>query len=230
MIKNLSYQCTIIIISIITNISCQRKQTDNIQYKGILTYKINYLQTNINSTISKKLLPQKMVLEFDNNYSVITLEGFIGFFKLVNIINFKTKRCTTILEILGKKYLSFGEKNSKICCFDAMKNMRIIKTGEKTILHGLNATKAIIQLPDEIFEVYYTTDIGITNPNFNNDYKDIDGVLLDFRLKMEGTYMHLKVDKFEIINLKEPINIKLPDRYTVITRKQMNEIMKKLLN
>jgi len=221
---------TCIIIFLLLNISCNNRKTKDLHYRGTLIYKINYLQTNINSTISKKLLPQKMILEFDENYSTITIEGFIGFFKLMNIVNFKTKRCTTVLEIFNSRYVSFGGKGSKICCFEPMKKMKIIETGEKKVIYGLNAYKAKIYLPDDNFDIYYTKDIALPSPNFNNDYNKIDGVLLEFRLKMSGTYMQFILNKYELNNSKNQIQIKLPEKYRVVSRKELNEIIKKLLS
>lgn len=229
MLKFISLTFYVGLLLLITS-SCIEKKTESIHYKGTLTYRINYLQTNINSSISKKLLPQRMILEFDENYSLITIEGFLGFFKLVNIINFNTKRCTTVLEILNSKYVSFGGRGSKICCFEPMKKMKIIETGIKKNLQGLNAYKIQIQLPEEKFDIYYTKDIALPYPNFNNDYKEVNGVLLDFRLKMAGTYMQFILEKFEINNSEDKIKIELPNKYRIVTREQMNELIKKLLS
>ena len=58
---------------------------------------------------------------------------------------------------------------------------------------GFKCKEAIAKLQTgESIHVYYTNDIGITNPNWSNPYSKLDGVLIDFQLESYGLSMHLR--------------------------------------
>jgi GLPGLI family protein len=210
--------------------NCKRHEPSGIYEKGRIDYKITYLENNLQH-ISPNLLPKKMKLEFNQEFSVNVIEGFMGVFKLHNITYFKHKRCSTLLEVINKNYIHFGKRGDDMCCFENMTDMEIEYTGETRNIAGLNCQKAIIRLTDdnESFEVYYTNDIKLVNPNMTNPYKNIDGVLVEFQLSMSGLKMKFTAEKFESsINhaLKELV---LPKNSIEVTRDQMAHIINRLM-
>lgn len=209
--------------------ACGTESESGLYKFGKIEYKITYLENNLQN-ISPSLLPKRMKLEFDQEHSVNLIEGFMGIFKLNNIINYKHKRSSTVLEVLNKNYIYNGKKGDEMCCFDSMRGMKVKHTDETKIIAGLNCKKAIVELPEteEIFEVYYTTDISLSNPNITNPYEDIDGVLMDFQLSMSGMKMKFTAEKFQQMeNLA--VNVNLPVNSSEVTREQMTQIMNKLM-
>ena len=68
-----------------------------------------------------------------------------------------------------------------------MKNIRIEKTNETVRFKGFKCMKAIAHCNDstnENFEILYTKDITIANPNANTPFSSIDGVMLKFNVKL----------------------------------------------
>ncbi|MBN2348836.1 MAG: hypothetical protein JXJ22_08370 [Bacteroidales bacterium] len=208
---------------------CSSFDSDDKYENGIIEYEITYLENQIQNYPSA-LLPKKMKLAFTRHQSINTIEGFMGFFKLDNLTSFNGKKCITHLKVLDKNYVYEGKRNELMCCFDAMENMKIEFTDETKLIAGLQCKKAIIKQGDETsFEVYYTNEIKIENPNITNPYKKIDGVLMEFELKMNNLRMHFIANKFE--NSKpEKSKLEIPDEAEIITRDQMSYVMNELLN
>jgi len=210
---------------------CKKHEPSGIYDKGRIEYRITYLENSVHE-ISPNLLPKKMKLEFNQDYSINVIEGFMGVFKLNNITYFKHKRCSTLLEVLNKNYVYLGKRGEEMCCFENMNDMMIEHTDETRKIAGLDCSKAIVRLEEngESFEVYYTNDIKLANPNMTNPYKKIDGVLVEFQLSLSGLKMKFTAEKFEShINnsIKKP---SFPKNSNEVTRDQMTQIISRLVD
>ncbi|MBN2610855.1 MAG: hypothetical protein JXB00_04785 [Bacteroidales bacterium] len=209
---------------------CAKHKNEGIFHSGRIDYKITYLENNLVS-ISPNMLPKKMKLEFNQEYSTNVIEGFMGIFRLNNITHFKHKRCSTLLEILNKNYIYLGKRGDEMCCFESMEDMDIKYTGETKTIAGLKCHKAIVTLNDnkEKFDVYYTYDINLSDPNITNPYKKIDGVLMEFQLSLSGLKMRFTAESFENTvknTMEEPA---FPKNSNEVTREQMAHIISKLM-
>lgn len=211
-------------------VSCKRTVDEEKYSYGSIEYKITYLENELKE-ISPSLLPKKMKLEFNPHYSTNTIEGFMGFFKLYSHTNFKNKKCSTLLEVLNKKYLFKGKKGEAMCCFDNIDIMELEHTADNITIAGLQSKKVIVRLPDkkESFDIYYTDEIAISNPNSTNPYFEIDGVLMDFQLKLAYLKMKFTAEKFIPAQNSKITRFKVPDKYQDVTRKQMTYIIKRLM-
>lgn len=211
-------------------ISCKKSYKEEKYANGSIEYKITYLENELKE-ISPSLLPKKMKLEFNSHYSTHTIEGFMGFFKLRSHTNFKNKRCATLLEVLNKKYVFHGNRGESMCCFDNIDNMEVEYTEDTKIIAGLNSKKAIIRLPDNdaSFEIYYTDEISIDEPNSTNPYTQIDGVLMDFQLNLIYLKMQFTAEKFIPSQNKKIKKLNLPEKYQEVTREQMTYIIRRLM-
>ena len=210
---------------------CKKHEPSGIYDNGRIEYRITYLENNSNQ-ISPNLLPKKMKLEFNQDYSINIIEGFMGVFKLNNITYFRHKRCSTLLEVLNKNYVYLGKRGEEMCCFENMNDMTIESTAETRTIAGLDCNKAIVSLGEsgESFEVFYTNEIKLEDPNMTNPYKQIDGVLLEFQLSLSGLKMKFTAEKFEsqIDNsIKAPA---FPKNSNEVTRDQMSQIISRLVD
>jgi GLPGLI family protein len=210
--------------------TCKKGAYEEKYNSGLIEYKINYLENEM-TQISPTLLPKKMKLEFNPDYSINTIEGFMGFFKLSNHTNFKHKKCTTLLEVLNKKYLFKGRKGESMCCFDENPDMEIEYTDEVKEIAGLSCKKAIVTLPgqNDKFSIYYTDEISISKPNSTNPYNQIDGVLMEFQLKLAYLKMQFTADKFVQGQNNKTREFKVPENCLEVNREQMTYIIQRLM-
>ena len=155
----------------------------------------------------------------------------MGVFRLNNFTYFRHKRCSTLLEVLNKNYIYFGKRGDEMCCFEGMEDMSVELTDETKVIAGLTCHKAVVttQPSNETFDVYYTNEIRLSDPNMTNPYKQIDGVLMEFQLSLSGLKMRFTADNFEN-SLKTPLKeLEYPKNSYKVSRDQMSEIISKLM-
>jgi hypothetical protein len=202
-------------------------------HTGIASGRIDYKITYLNDNLDKKtleILPKHMKLFFNEEKAVNNIEGFMGFYKLDAITDFHTRKCSTMLKVFDKHYLFKGKRDEMMCCFDSMDEMKIKETSETKYIAGLLCRKAVIYLPStqKSFDIYYTADIGLSNPNSTNPYYKINGVLMEFELNLLYLKMRFSAEKFQTLaeTSGEP---DLPKNIRMISRDQMTEILNKLM-
>lgn len=219
----------IIIVSVFIAASCSEKRPEGFYSQGRLEYKITYLNAH-DGNFDPALLPKRMVLEFNNEFSTNTIDGFMGLFKLGNLIYFQKSKSVSYLKVLDQDYVFHGEKHEPMCCFDNYEGMKIEKDTSTKIIAGLksNHAHAILPATGEEFDIYYTYDINIKNPNSTNPYFKINGVLTDFVLYMKPYKMRFVANKFNP-EKKPKDNLGIPDDAKEISRAQMVYYMEKLM-
>ena len=220
---------TIVFLLLITIWSCKESEQTGIYNQGRLEYKITYLNAT-EDNYDPSFLPKKMTLEFNQDYSINQIDGFMGFFKLGNITYFHHKKVKTHLKVLDKNYAFLGGRNEMMCCFDCMEGM-ILK--EDTALHniaGLQSKKVFVSFKEktDTFSIYYTQDINLTNPNITNPYHNIDGVLTAFRLTMGPYLMQFQATKFEADRSPKE-EIEIPEDALVVNRNELVAILNRLM-
>jgi len=104
-------------------------------------------------------------------------------------------------------------------------------TDEVKEIAGLLCKKAIVTLPgqNDTFSIYYTDEISISKPNSTNPYNQIDGVLMEFQLKLAYLKMQFTAEKFVPSQNNKTREFKVPDNCLEVNREQMTYIIKRLM-
>lgn len=156
--------------------------------EGIIEYKAEAVDAK---DISSLTVPDKMVVKFKNDYSAAELEAGMGFAKM-KFISDPNKN-----QFLSQ--ISFIDKKQSLMNMDEIKKTNYylpdydVEYGNKTKqIAGYTCKNATIKFKDgsPSYDVWFTKDIGIKNPNWSNAYYKIDGVLMDYRLKKYGLGLH----------------------------------------
>lgn len=219
----------LLILLFILITSCQKTKRKGGITSGRIDYQITYLNDDLDKK-TRNILPSQMKLLFDEKQASNNIEGFMGMYKLNAFTNFHTRKCSTVLKVLDKHYLFKGSRDEQMCCFDMMEDMKIRKTDETKIIAGFLCKKAIISLPSsrETFDIYYTEEITLKNPNSTNPYKEIKGVLMEFELKLLYLKMRFVANRYQKIE-NDNFNARLNENSRQVTRWQMTQILKKLM-
>jgi GLPGLI family protein len=219
---------TIVFTVLILASSC--KKTDKCQISsGVIEYNITYLNQDLDRK-TRDILPRKMKLAFDERQATNSIDGFLGFYKLLAYTDFHSRKCSTLLKVFDRQYLFKGKREEQMCCFDTMEDMEITETTETKIIAGFSCKKAIILLPStqETFEIYYTEEIKLKHPNSTNPYKKVKGVLMEFQLDLLYLRMHFVAEKFHPSNEMVQQH-KISDQVKMVSRDQMTQILNKLM-
>jgi GLPGLI family protein len=212
---------------------CIRNQNAGKVSEGVIEYHVGYLQPDTPSGMSTSFLPRKMTMKFRKNIAVNSITGFLGMFELVNYADARKMTNTTYLKAGENKFSYTSNVSDPLCCFDPYDKMTIemIADSFKTIA-GYRCMKAIAHFPgtgNEDFDIYYTQDIAIHKPNMNNPFKDIDGVLMEFNLRISHIDMHITAMDVQA----RPVNSEeiafARNGFKEISKKSMDTILLSLL-
>jgi len=210
-------------------ISCMNQKQKGIYGEGRLEYKIYYLNAK-EDNYDPSFLPKKMTLEFNQDYSINQIDGFMGFFKLGNITYFHHKRVNTHLKVLDQNYTFRGGRNDMMCCFDCMDGMILTEDTVTYNIAGLKSKKVEVSFTEnpDTFSIYYTQEINLSHPNVTNPYHDINGVLTAFRLTMGPYLMYFQATKFEP-GRPPKAEMNIPDDAHEVNRSEMIAILNRLM-
>jgi len=196
--------------------------------EGSIVYEITYLDDEKDNPLIA-LLPKTMTTKFKDDNTISTIEGFFGTFRLIYLSKYKEGINYSILRILDKKYMYQFDTAQPPAGYDmSMDKLKITVTDQKIQIAGFNCNIATALCPaisNEPLTIYYTDDINIEKPNSNNPFKQIDGVLMGFQVKLAG--VNMKFIASEVI--KEEIDDSefiVPDGYNLVTKIELEDILK----
>jgi hypothetical protein len=194
--------------------------------KGISEGTIEYSASVVDKTsFAATMAPSKMTIQFKNNVSCVEMSAAMGMFATAFVSNPQNRTLTQMVKLLNKKYwLTEGAKDIEKDNNDY--NFNIRETADTKMIAGLKCKRAIVHhksgdTPD--FDIYYTNELEIKDPNFANPFNKIDGVLMEYQIKKFGLEM-----KFVATSVtKESVNEKIfevPADYKKISKKEMNDL------
>ncbi len=218
-----------ILIILFLSFSCDTAKQANDFTEGEITYEISYLQNNLEN-IETSLLPKKMTLTFNSNYSLTKIDGFMGLFSISLISEFNNSKDITMVKFFDNKYVHYCDKNEVSSIFEYM-NIKNIKTNNQTTSDylGFDAkTAQVFEKGLEPYNIYFTDEIGVSDPNRNNPFRDINGVLLEFQLQLLQLRMNLTAKKVEQKTVTNDV-FTVPDEYTTVSRESIILILNKML-
>ncbi len=195
--------------------------------EGIITYSLEYLDDE-NETPIIDLLPTEMTITFQKNYSIQVVEGWMGIFRIAGIRHNKENSKTALLKIMADKYIYTVSGDGEAFGFNPMKGKKITYEKETKIIAGYTCKKATVKWNNETYEVYYTNEIKINDPNWNNPYSEIDGVLLEYQIDMFGIRTQITAEKVEEKDIEDE-TFDIPADYKKVSKKEMEDVINKLM-
>ncbi len=211
-------------------VNCKRKPQGEAA-EGEIKFKISYSQEKVGG-YSTSFLPKEMTMQFSNNMVKSTIAGGLGFFVLVNVSNLKSYQHTTWLKFIDKKYIYEGGKKESPCCFGMLADMQLEYTDKTKEITGLLCNHAIASFRNneiEPFDIWYTEELGIANPNSNSPFNDIPGVLLEFNTLMGNANMHMIATSHNFQKIP-PKRFLAPENYRSVTKNEIERILEALMN
>ncbi len=203
--------------------------TDSLS-EGIIDYRITYFDSPESNPIISTL-PNTLQLCFKKNNTKITLNGYLNFFGFSYLTMYKPRESYTILRIVDKNYVNQSEFGKQAYGYEDLSRY-IVKYTERTKQILGYTCKEVIYIEPENKErrihIYYTDEINIKNPNINNPFKKVDGVLLEFEVVLNGIKM-----RFEATNIcgKQVADNEfvLPKKYSLVEDAELDHIIRGFL-
>ncbi len=190
--------------------------------EGIIEYEVSYPYFE-NTSLMTEFMPDLMVMKFkDNQYHNEISVG--GAFSTNLITNCTEKTIEQYVDVFGEKIaIKLDQQGTEQMLDDAFEQLTIIHTNETDSVAGYLCKKAIAIFDDvsqpEIV-LYYTTDIKLTNPNWCNQFFEIDGVLLRYEIEqhdLRTRFTAISVQKAELTDA----DFKIEEEYEDVTTDRM---------
>lgn len=172
------------------------------------------------------LAPSKMTVKFKDNRSCVDLSAGMGLFSTSFISDPETHTMIQLVKLLNKKYVHVFDTTElkKENCLGP--RMIIEKSNETKMIAKYKCKKATIKFPGNdhaSFDVYYTNEIGIREPNWSNPFCEIDGVLMEYQLTRHGMEMHFTARSVTPTDVDDAV-FEVPEDYKVIGKPELDEL------
>lgn len=213
----------ILVVCITISISgCTNFMTTASIDEGEIEYELKVIE-NRNPLLTNDMLPNTMTMSFKENNTCFSLSAF-GVFATDLISKQKTKTLTQTLKLMGKKYAVFANQDSLQLYMKSEPSLIIEHTKKTKKIAGYNCKHALctFQNPDfPSFDVYYTEDIKIEEPNFYSQYAPIKGVLMEFNVYRYNVFMKLTAKQVNKKDIEESI-FEASQDYKMVGKKEMD--------
>jgi len=190
------------------------------EFKGIITYKISVEGSSVTDEM-KAMMPKTMTMSIKGNKSRSEMIMSMG--KTINISDGDTKTAIMLMDMMGQKIAIESTTDDIMKELGDSPETKVEVTSETKEILGYSCKKAIITIPEDDMEliVYYTDEIGTQALNFDNpQFKDIDGVMLEFEIPNEMFNMHFTAVSIDKKNIDDS-EFDIPEGYEIKTKEEM---------
>lgn len=193
--------------------------------EGIIEYDAEVLDKN---NPMADLAPDKMIVKFKDNKSSVDLSAGMGLFSTTFISDPDTKTMLQLVKLLNKKFAYIMDSTAVKKEIDSAGVITIEKTSETKTIAKFKCKKARVTFPGNThppYDVWYTNEINIQDPNWSNPYKEIDGVLMEYQMNRYGLAMKFTAKNVTKADVDDT-SFELPDEYKLISKEEMDELFK----
>lgn len=193
--------------------------------EGVITYDISYPRP-IEDKWMEKLMPSEMEMEFKNNKINTELTFGLGMIKIGYITNTEDKHLHELLKFMRNRNVSHrGVKQVEDLISQIPAHHITLETDTKSIA-GFLCHKAKVKVDSPIepytYDLWYTDQIKIKDPNWCTPFRDVPGVLMEYRVERFNVIMHftaVEVEKTEI----QDTEFLVPKKYEEISIEAMEK-------
>ncbi len=190
-------------------------------FKGIITYDVTYPGMNIEPSQMANL-PQKVILT--TNGELVKFDIAMTSMNQSMIINPEAKTTTLLLEMMGNKVMLKPKKGD----VPAGKEPEVKITPETKEIAGYLCKRAEISFGDEKSKadpvvVFFSEELGSNKLFYDNEYRTLPGIPLEFTYKMQGRNMHMVAKTVEKTRVSSK-DLAVPSEYQEMTPEQLRQM------
>lgn len=211
----------------ISGCSCNRKGGKYID-QGEIHYDIDYKGKFAYPT---EALPRNLIVSFKDNKILFEMTGLANS-GIINLTNPENGIFDTYYNFFGvKKYYYSGKEGEIFPGFEAMEGMEIKKTSRTQQICGYDCKNAVVTFKkdkDKVYNIWYTNDIDVKNPNVSTPFSEIDGVLMSFFFIMGKSEMHFMAESVFNKEIPDEVFERKAD-FVRISKSDMVEMMNEMM-
>jgi hypothetical protein len=219
----------IALVFAITGYSCTEKGGKYIN-QGEIHYTIDYVGNF--GPMPKEVLPKNLVVAFKKDKVLFEMLSSFGNSGILNLANPEKGILDSYFSLFTLKYFYAVQPGEQYPGFEAMEGLEVRKTSRTSVICGYNCKSAEVTFPfdrSRIYEVWYTNEINIKNPNTATPFNQIDGVLMSFFFFLGTAELHFDA---ETVYKKE-----IPDeqferrqKFSRVSRQEIERFINKMVS
>jgi len=225
----LSYVLFIAAIFAITGYSCKQKGGKHIN-QGEIHYNIDYIGKI--GPMPKEVLPKNLIVSFKDNKILFEMISSFGNSGILNLANPEKGIFDTYFSLFSLKYFYAVEPGEQFPGLEAMKGIVIRKTTKTSVICGFNCKNAEVTFPadrEKVYEIWYTNEINVNNPNAATPFSQIDGVLMSFFFFL-GT-AELQFDAETVYKKEIPDEaFERREKFLRVSREEIDKLINKMIS
>jgi hypothetical protein len=208
--------------------SCREKGGVSID-QGEIHYNIDYVGNF--GDVPKEALPQNLIVSFKKDKILFEMIGF-GKSGILNLSNPEKGIYDTYFSLFTKKYYYAAEPGEAFPGFEAMDGMILKRSSKTSIICGFNCKSAEVTFPEDrntVYDIWYTNEIKVKNPNAATPFSQIDGVLMSFFFRMGPNELHFDAETVYKKDIPDEA-FERRDNYIRVSRNDITKLMNKMLS
>jgi len=218
----------IVTILAITCISCKEKGGKYID-QGEIHYNIDYIG-NV-GTMPKELMPQNLVVSFKKDKILFEMTG-IANSGIINLANPEKGIFDTYFSLFALKYFYSAQPDELFPGFEKMIGIKLRKTSKKSVICGYNCKNAEVIFPsarNKVYDIWYTNEIKIENPNAATPFSEIDGVLMNFFFFVGPVELHFEAETVYKKNIPDEA-FERRAKFERVSKEKITELINKMIS
>jgi hypothetical protein len=219
----------IALVFAMTSFSCKEKGGKYIN-QGEIHYNIDYIGSF--GPMPREVMPKNLVVAFKHDKILFEMISSFGNSGILNLANPEKGILDTYFSLFTLKYFYAVQPGEQFPGFEAMEGIEIRKTTKTALICGFNCKNAEVTFPpkkDKVYEIWYTNEINVKNPNLATPFSEIDGVLMSFFFLLGTSELHFNA---ETVYKKE-----IPDetferreKFTRVSRNEIDKFINKMIS
>ncbi|MEZ5082062.1 MAG: hypothetical protein R2750_01195 [Bacteroidales bacterium] len=215
--KNLIKLTTLILLS---GVLFSSATAGDKEFSGIIIYNITYENSDLDPQMLA-MMPKTLKIKIKGE-KVLT-EISMGMGKTVTVYDAETNTGLTFMDMMGQKYamkMTSNDFNKEIANGP---EVEVITTDETMEVAGYMCKKATVKILDGDMKdsehiVYFTDELGSGMVNkIDPMYKDINGIMLDYKMVEDGMTMKLSAISVEKKKLSDA-DFEIPEGYNIMSK------------
>ena len=217
--------------AILIFVACSCKKTGGRRInQGEIHYDVQY-QGHV-TLMPKDLMPKNLVVSFKNDNIIYELISPFGNSGITNLSNPSKEIYDTYLSLFTIRYFYASKPGELYPGFDAMRGMDVKKTSKSSIICGFNCKNAEVTFPfdrSKIYNVWYTDEIPVKNPNASTPFNQIDGVLLSFFFFIGHSEFHFEAQNIYRKEIPDK-TFERKEKFKMVSKNDINKFINKMVS
>ncbi len=217
------------IILVFTGPSCSRNE-GRFMNQGEIHYGVQY-----EGQVSKmplEIMPKNLVVSFKDDNIIYELISPIGNSGIINLTNPSKEIYDTYLSLFTIRYFYSSKPGEIYPGFEAMRGMEIKTTSKTEVICGFKCKNAEVSFPSDrskIYNVWYTEEIPVKNPNASTPFYQIDGVLMSFFFFIGRSEFHFEAQNIYKKEIPDK-TFERKEKFKKVSKSDINKFINKMVS